>query len=93
AAKALEKAEKPRIHIFLATSEIHRKYKLLKAKDEIINLAVKAVAYARKFVEDIEFSSEDASRTEMDFLAQVVESVIAAGATTVNIPDTVGYAV
>lgn len=93
AAKALEKAERPRIHIFLATSEIHRKYKLLKAKDEIINLAVKAVTYARKFVEDIEFSPEDASRTEMDFLAQVVESVIEAGATTVNIPDTVGYAV
>ncbi|GAB63976.1 MAG: 2-isopropylmalate synthase [Candidatus Jettenia sp.] len=93
AARALEKAEKPRIHIFLATSEIHRKYKLLKAKEEIIHLAVKAVKYARKYVDDIEFSPEDASRTELDFLVQVVEAVIDAGAKTVNIPDTVGYAV
>ncbi|MCF6158897.1 MAG: 2-isopropylmalate synthase [wastewater metagenome] len=93
AAKALEKAEKPRIHIFLATSEIHRKYKLLKAKEEIIHLAVKGVTYARKFVDDVEFSPEDASRTELDFLIQVVEAVIDAGAKTVNIPDTVGYAI
>ncbi|MDN3514987.1 MAG: 2-isopropylmalate synthase [Candidatus Brocadia sp.] len=93
AAKALEKAEKPRIHVFLATSEIHRKYKLLKAKEEIIHLAVKGVAHALKYVDDVEFSPEDASRTELDFLAQVVEAVIDAGAKTVNIPDTVGYAV
>ncbi len=93
AAKALEKAERPRIHIFLATSEIHRKYKLLKAKEEIIHLAVKGVRHALKYVDDVEFSPEDASRTELDFLIQVVEAVIDAGATTVNIPDTVGYAV
>ncbi|MGQ3683620.1 MAG: 2-isopropylmalate synthase [Candidatus Loosdrechtia sp.] len=93
AVRALEKAEKPRVHIFLATSEIHRKYKLLKAKEEIIHLAVKGVTYARKYVDDIEFSPEDASRTELDFLVQVVEAVIDAGARTVNIPDTVGYAV
>jgi 2-isopropylmalate synthase len=93
AAKALEKAEKPRIHVFLATSEIHRKYKLLKAKEEIIHLAVKGVRHARKYVDDVEFSPEDASRTELDFLIQVVEAVIGAGARTVNIPDTVGYAV
>jgi len=91
AAEALEKAESPRIHIFLATSEIHRKYKLHKAKEEIIHLAEKAVKYAKKFTDDIEFSPEDASRTELDFLIQVVEAVIAGGATTVNIPDTVGY--
>lgn len=93
AAKALEKAEKPRIHIFLATSEIHRKHKLLKAKEEIIHLAVKGVTHALKYVDDVEFSTEDASRTELDFLIQVVEAVIDAGARTVNIPDTVGYAV
>ena len=90
AAKALEKAEKPRIHVFLATSEIHRKYKLLKAKEEILNLAVKGVKHALKYVDDVEFSPEDASRTELDFLIQVVEAVIDAGARTVNIPDTVG---
>lgn len=93
AARALEKAEKPRIHVFLATSEIHRKYKLQKAKDEILHLAVKAVKHALHYVDDIEFSTEDASRTELDFLIQVVAAVIDAGAKTVNIPDTVGYAV
>lgn len=93
AAKALEKAERPRIHVFLATSEIHRKYKLQKAKEEIIHLAVKGVKHALKYVDDVEFSPEDASRTELDFLIQVVEAVIDAGAKTVNIPDTVGYAV
>ncbi len=93
AAQALEKAEHPRIHVFLATSEIHRKYKLQKAKEEIIHLAVKGVKHALKYVDDVEFSPEDASRTELDFLIQVVEAVIDAGAKTVNIPDTVGYAV
>ena len=93
AAKALERAESPRIHVFLATSEVHRKYKLQKAKEEIINLAIKGVEHALKYVDDVEFSSEDASRTELDFLIQVVEAVINAGAKTVNIPDTVGYAV
>src|SRR3990167_7084397 len=92
-ARAVEKAEKPRIHVFLATSEIHRKYKLFKAKEEIINLAVKGVGYALKYVDDVEFYPEDASRTELEFLVQVVEAVIDAGAKTVNIPDTVGYAV
>lgn len=93
AAEALANAEKPRIHIFLATSEIHRKFKLVKAKEEIIKMAVKAVKFARKFVDDVEFSPEDASRTEADFLAEVVEAVIDSGATTVNIPDTVGFSV
>ena len=82
-----------RIHVFLATSKIHREFKLKKAKDEIIRLAVEGVNRARSFVDDIEFSPEDASRTEPDFLVQVCRAVIDAGATTVNIPDTVGWAV
>jgi 2-isopropylmalate synthase len=82
-----------RIHVFLATSAIHRQFKLKKAKHEIVKQAVAGVKYAGKFVKNIEFSPEDASRTEPEFLAEVVEAVIDAGATTVNIPDTVGYAV
>jgi len=93
AAEALEPARKPRIHVFLATSAIHREHKLHKAKSEIIRLAVEGVTLAKSFVEDVEFSPEDASRTEPDFLAEVVAAVVDAGATTVNIPDTVGYAV
>jgi 2-isopropylmalate synthase len=81
-----------RIHVFLATSKIHMQYKLKKAEDEILRLATDAVKYAKKYTSDIEFSPEDASRTEPEFLFKVVSAVIAAGATTVNIPDTVGYA-
>lgn len=80
-----------RIHVFLATSKIHMQYKLKKAEDQILRLAVDSVKYAKKYCSDIEFSPEDASRTEREFLFKVVESVIYAGATTVNIPDTVGY--
>ena len=90
---ALKKARRPRVHVFLATSKIHRDFKLKKAKEEILKISVDAVKYARKKFGDVEFSPEDASRTELDFLAQVVEAVIKAGARTVNIPDTVGYAV
>jgi 2-isopropylmalate synthase len=90
--QAVRKAERPRIHVFLATSKIHMKYKLKKAKDEILRLSVEGVRYAKRFVPDIEFSPEDASRTEREFLFQVLEAVIKAGATIVNIPDTVGYA-
>jgi len=90
--EAVKGAERPRIHVFLATSKIHMEHKLKKAKEEIVRLAVEGVKLARDFVGDVEFSPEDASRTEPDFLCQVVEAVIAAGATTVNIPDTVGYA-
>ena len=93
AAKALAPAKERRIHIFLATSPIHRKFKLRKAMEEIQRLAVSAVKYARRFTDNIEFSPEDASRTEPEFLYRVLEAVIDAGATTVNIPDTVGYAV
>ena len=82
-----------RIHVFLATSKIHREFKLKKAKDEIIRLAIEGVKRARSFVEDVEFSPEDGSRTEPEFLVQVCRAVIDAGATTVNIPDTVGWAV
>ena len=80
-----------RIHVFLATSKIHMQYKLKKAEDEILRLAVESVRHAKKYTSDIEFSPEDASRTDPEFLFKVVEAVIAAGATTVNIPDTVGY--
>jgi len=93
AADAIKSARKPRIHVFLATSAIHREFKLKKAKDEIVKQAINAVKMALSFCKDIEFSPEDASRTEPEFLCEVVQAVIEAGATTVNIPDTVGYAV
>ncbi|MDP2921743.1 MAG: 2-isopropylmalate synthase [Candidatus Omnitrophota bacterium] len=92
-AKAVKSARRPRIHVFLATSKIHMQYKLKKAESEIVKLAEWAVGYARKFCDDVEFSPEDASRSDRDFLCRVVESVIKAGAKTVNIPDTVGYAI
>lgn len=89
---ALIDAEKKRIHVFLATSSIHREHKLGMDKQQIVDTAVEMVARAKEYCEDIEFSPEDAARTELDFLCEVVEKTIAAGATTVNIPDTVGYA-
>lgn len=93
AAAAVKPAgKKARIHVFLGTSKIHRDFKFGKAQDEILRLAVTGVKLARKFVRDVEFSPEDASRTELDFLVQIVEAAIAAGATTINMPDTVGYA-
>ncbi|MGO9804259.1 MAG: 2-isopropylmalate synthase [Steroidobacteraceae bacterium] len=93
AARALEDAPRRRIHVFLATSAIHRQYKLNMAQEEILRAAAAGVARARELCADVEFSPEDASRTELEFLAQVVEVAIASGATTVNIPDTVGYTV
>jgi 2-isopropylmalate synthase len=92
-AEAVCAGPRPRIHVFLATSAIHRQFKLRKARREILRQAAAHVKYARRFCADVEFSPEDASRTEPDFLAEVVEAVIDAGAGTVNIPDTVGYAV
>jgi len=89
---ALVDAEKKRIHVFLATSSIHREHKLGMDKQQIVKTAVEMVSRAKDYCEDIEFSPEDAARTELDFLCEVVEKTIAAGATTVNIPDTVGYA-
>tara|TARA_Y100000994_G_scaffold82198_1_gene67685 strand:+ start:1396 stop:2937 length:1542 start_codon:yes stop_codon:yes gene_type:complete len=90
---AVKDAKKSRIHVFVATSEIHRQHKLQMAKEEILRNAIDSVTFAKEFCDDIEFSPEDASRTELDYLAEVVQAVIKAGATTVNIPDTVGYAV
>ena len=90
--EALKGAEAARIHVFLATSAIHREFKLKMDKDEIIQRAVNGVKRAAGYCSDIEFSPEDASRTELDFLCAVIEAAIDAGATTVNIPDTVGYA-
>lgn len=91
AGEAVRPSSRPRIHVFLATSAIHRQYKLHMAKEEILKRAVEGVTLARNLCDDVEFSPEDASRTELDFLAQVVDAAIAAGARTVNIPDTVGY--
>ena len=91
AADALKNAEKPRIHTFIATSPIHREYKLKMSKTEIIEKVKEMVAYAKSFVEDIEFSAEDAFRTEKEYLVEIFETAIQAGATTINVPDTVGY--
>ncbi len=90
--EALQYAQKPRIHVFLATSAIHREHKLKMTTGQVVERAVASVKRARAVCADVEFSPEDAARTEVDFLCEVVEAAIAAGATTVNIPDTVGYA-
>ncbi|MBI3616975.1 MAG: 2-isopropylmalate synthase, partial [Candidatus Omnitrophica bacterium] len=92
AADALKPAARSRIHVFLATSKIHMQHKLKKTQEEILQMAVDAVKYARHKTADVEFSPEDASRSEKLFLYRILEAVIDAGATTVNIPDTVGYA-
>ena len=89
---ALKGAEETRIHVFLATSAIHREFKLRMTPDQIVERAVAGVRRAKNYCDDVEFSPEDAARTEHDFLCEVVEAAISAGATTVNIPDTVGYA-
>jgi 2-isopropylmalate synthase len=91
--RALSEAQRPRLHVFIATSPIHRKFKLGLSRQEILRKAVEGVRVARALCEDVEFSAEDAARTEPDFLAEVVAAVIEAGAGTVNVPDTVGYAV
>lgn len=91
AAEALKPAERPRIHTFIATSEVHLQHKLRMTRDEVVERAVSAVKRARGYCDDVEFSPEDAARSDIDFLCRVVEAVIAAGAGTVNIPDTVGY--
>ena len=91
--RALEKARKKRLHVFLATSQIHREYKLKKDKREILKLAVENIRSAKKDFKQIEFSPEDASRTEPAFLQAAVRAAVDAGATSINIPDTVGYAV
>jgi 2-isopropylmalate synthase len=92
AGEAVRPAERPRIHTFIATSDIHLRHKLRKTREEVLEMSVAAVKRAREWVEDVEFSPEDASRTDLEYLCRVVEEVIRAGATTINIPDTVGYA-
>ena len=91
AAAALKAAPSFRIHTFIATSPIHMQHKLRMQPDQVVEAAVRAVKRARQYTDDVEFSPEDAGRSELDFLCRVIEAVIAAGATTVNIPDTVGY--
>jgi len=94
AARALEGARGPaRIHVFIATSEIHLKYKLKKNQDQVLAEAIAAVELARKYVDDVEFSAEDGARTEPVYLEKVSRAVVDAGASTVNIPDTVGYSI
>ena len=91
AAQALENAKHPRIHTFIATSDIHLEHKLKISREECLARAVEMVAYAKTFVDDVEFSCEDATRTDWDFLVEVYSAVIEAGATVINVPDTVGF--
>jgi 2-isopropylmalate synthase len=91
--EALQDAARPRIHVFLATSDIHLKYKLRITRDECVAQAREAVAFAKSLCPDVEFSPEDATRTDPEFLCQVLDAVVEAGATTLNIPDTVGFTV
>src|SRR5512146_3179109 len=93
AAKALEQAKRPRIHTFIATSDIHLKYKLKKSRQQVLDDAVAAVRLAREYCDDVEFSAEDATRTDWDYLEEVCRAVVAAGARTVNLPDTVGFSI
>ncbi|MEL4025236.1 2-isopropylmalate synthase [Lysinibacillus endophyticus] len=90
--EALKVAEQPHIHVFLATSPIHMEYKLKKSPDEVVEQAVEAVKYAKKFFPLVQWSAEDGFRSDRDFLVRIISEVIAAGATTINVPDTVGYA-
>ncbi len=89
---AVKSSERPRIHTFIATSDIHLKYKLKMTREEVLKAVEEAVKYARSLVDDVEFSAEDASRSDIDFLVEVFKIAIDCGATTINIPDTVGYA-
>ena len=93
AAAALKHAKRPRIHTFIATSDIHLKYKLKKSRQQVLDEAVAAVELAREHTDDVEFSAEDATRTDWDYLEQISRAVVAAGARTVNLPDTVGYSI
>ena len=90
---AIKEAEHPRLHIFIATSDIHLQHKLQLNRDQVLAKAVDAVTYAKQFTDNIEFSAEDGSRTDRNFICRIFEAVISAGATTVNLPDTVGYAI
>ena len=89
--EAVRVARRPRIHVFLATSDLHLQYKLRMTRDEAVDRLKTAVRYARNLCPDIEFSLEDATRTDIDYMCRVVEEAIKEGATTINLPDTVGY--
>ena len=91
-ARALQAARKPRLHVFLSTSPLHREHKLRMSRDQVLDCIGTHVAMARRYFDDVEFSPEDGTRTERDFLAQAVEVAIASGASTINVPDTLGYA-
>src|ERR1700758_79574 len=91
--EALQDAARPRIHVFLATSDIHLKYKLRITRDQCVEQAREAIRFAKSLCDDVEFSPEDATRTDPDFLCRVLDAVVEAGTTTLNIPDTVGYTV
>ena len=90
--EALKNGADPRIHLFLATSPIHMEYKLRKSPEQVLEMIREGVSYAAKFTSNVEFSAEDASRSDLEFLVKAVDAAIRAGATTINIPDTVGYA-
>ncbi|MFO7740395.1 MAG: 2-isopropylmalate synthase [Desulfatiglandaceae bacterium] len=90
--EAIKAAATPRIHTFIATSDIHLEHKLKRSREQVIRTAVDAVRYAKRLTDNVEFSAEDGSRSDRDFLSRIFEATIAAGATTVNLPDTVGYA-
>jgi 2-isopropylmalate synthase len=92
AAEALKRASRPRLHVFLATSDIHLEYKLKKSRAEVLEMAQRGVRLARALVEEVEFSAEDATRSDVNFLCEVLEAAISEGASIINIPDTVGYA-
>jgi 2-isopropylmalate synthase len=91
AASALEPAGRPRLHVFIPTSDIHLQYKLRRTRQQVLEDTIRNVELARRFTDDVEFSAEDATRSDMEYLFQVIEAAIAAGATTINVPDTVGY--
>lgn len=91
AAKALEKAEKPRIHVFTSASKVHLQYMLRKTEEEVLEMADRMVRYARRYVDDVEFSAQDVMRADWEFVKRLYEVAIEAGATTINIPDTTGY--
>src|SRR5205823_10957929 len=80
------------VHVFCATSKIHRDFKLKKGKEDIIRISVESIKQAKSYTDDVEFSPEDASRTELEFLEEITQAAVEAGATTINLPDTVGYA-
>ena len=92
AGEAVQPAARPRVHVFIATSDLHLQCKLRLSRDQCLERAGEAVRRARRYTDDVEFSAEDATRTDLEFLCRVVEAAIAAGATTINLPDTVGYA-